>query len=68
MWRYNVAGRCRSCDKKLSSYELVRKLRSPITNKISYLELCSACIKAGDYDDFQLIDGKVTALLDLEDE
>jgi hypothetical protein len=63
-----MGGRCRSCDKKLNEFELVRKIKSPITGKTEYLELCASCVKDGDFNDFRIINGRVTSLIELDDE
>ena len=63
-----MSGRCQSCDKKLNEFELVRKIKSPTTGKTQFIGLCSSCIRDGDFDDFRILNGKVTALIELEDE
>lgn len=38
-----MSGRCKACDCVLSDFELTRKIKSDITGKKEYVELCNTC-------------------------
>ena len=44
-----MSSRCRACNNKLSDTELVRKIKSNITGKVEYVDLCSYCLSPETY-------------------
>lgn len=62
-----MSGRCRACNKKLTDYEMARKIKSPQTGVVQYTDLCSLCIDVGDFHDFSPIDDE-SNLLEVDDE
>lgn len=47
-----MSGRCKACDCVLSDFEMTRKIKSDITGKKEYVELCNTCFSSTDTDEF----------------
>lgn len=63
-----MSGRCIACNNKLTEQELINKVKSNITHKTTYQDLCGHCTKEADLNHFAIIEGRTTPYLEIEDE
>ena len=63
-----MSGRCIACNNKLTEQELISKIKSNVTQKTTYQDLCAHCIQESDLNHFAIIEGRTTPTFETEDE
>ena len=53
-----MSGRCRSCNKVLSEYEMTRKITGIYSGKTEYADMCSHCLNESNTSNLYLYENR----------